>query len=127
MNTYASRPAALPEDGDGDPLFIRAVGRAMTVLSAFHQAEHPLSLSELARAADLDRSTTQRLVHTLRKLGYIRRDRHDRGFVPGIRMYDHIFDTMRLDSLIQRRCPICWTCAARSMNGWTCRSWRICG
>ncbi|MBE3637949.1 IclR family transcriptional regulator [Mangrovicoccus algicola] len=97
------RPPEIPEEGD--PLFVRAVGRAAAVLSAFHQAEHPLSLTEIARAADLDRSTAQRLVHTLRKLGYITRDRHDRGFVPGRRIYDHIFDAMRLDSLIQRAVP----------------------
>lgn len=89
-----------------DPLFVRAAARAMAVLSAFHQADHPLSLGEIARATGLDRSTTQRLVHTLRKLGYLRRDAHDRGFLPGIRIYDHIFDAQRLDGLVQRAVPL---------------------
>lgn len=105
MTNYVVRSPLPRGEDETDPLYVRAVGRAMTVLSVFHDADHPLSLTEIARAAELDRSTTQRLVHTLRKLGYIRRDRHDRGFVPGIRMYDHIFDTMRLDSLIQRAVP----------------------
>ncbi|WP_108259369.1 IclR family transcriptional regulator [Mangrovicoccus ximenensis] len=105
MTGYVSRPPPPAAVEEGDPLFVRAVGRAMAVLSAFHEAEHPLSLTEIARLSDLDRSTTQRLVHTLRKLGYIDRDRHDRGFVPGRRIYDHIFDAMRLDSLVQRAVP----------------------
>ncbi|WP_138470706.1 IclR family transcriptional regulator [Poseidonocella sp. HB161398] len=105
MTGYVRRPPAADAGAEGDPLFVRAVGRAMSVLSAFHEAEHPLSLTEIARAADLDRSTAQRIVHTLRKLGYIARDRHDRGFVPGLRIYDHIFDAQRLDGLIQRAVP----------------------
>ncbi|WP_172327499.1 IclR family transcriptional regulator [Mangrovicoccus sp. HB161399] len=105
MTGYVRRGPAPELPDESDPLFVRAVGRAMTVLSAFHDAEHPLSLTEIARSADLDRSTTQRLVHTLRKLGYISRDRHDRGFVPGRRIYDHIFDAMRLDPLVQRAVP----------------------
>lgn len=90
---------------DGDPLFVRAVARAMGVLSAFHETDRPLSLTEISRAAELDRSTTQRIVHTLRKLGYIQRDQYDQGYVPGIRIYDHIFDSMRLNRLIQRAVP----------------------
>lgn len=110
MIGYVNRRMA-PDDAEtggaeGDPLFVRAAARAMAVLSAFHQAEHPLSLSEIARITGLDRSTTQRLVHTLRKLGYIRRDEHDRGYVPGIRIYDHIFDAQRLDGLVQRAVPL---------------------
>ncbi|WP_045392559.1 IclR family transcriptional regulator [Falsirhodobacter sp. alg1] len=105
MINYVSRTAHVEDEAENDALFVRSVGRAMAVLSSFHAAEHPLSLSEIARAADLDRSTTQRLVHTLRKMGYIRRDRHDRGFIPGIRIYDHALDAMRLDSLNQRAVP----------------------
>ncbi|WP_233270593.1 IclR family transcriptional regulator [Chachezhania sediminis] len=113
MTGYLS-PAMLhrnPElrEGEGeeahDPLFVRSVARAMGVLSAFHTTDRPLSLSEIARAAELDRSTTQRIVHTLRKLGYIQRDQYDQGYVPGIRIYDHIFDSMRLNRLIQRAVP----------------------
>lgn len=82
MTNYVARKPQPRIEDDGDPLFVRAVGRAMTVLSVFHDADHPLSLTEIARAAELDRSTTQRLVHTLRKLGYIRRDRMIAGLSP---------------------------------------------
>ena len=94
------------ESGDGDPLFVRTAARTLRVLSAFRAAERPLSLTEISKTAELDRSTTQRIVHTLRKLGYIQRDDHDTGFLPGIRLYDHVFDAMRLNTLIQRAIPI---------------------
>ncbi|OCX66588.1 hypothetical protein BFP70_04745 [Thioclava sp. SK-1] len=85
---------------------MRAAARAMQVMSAFHDVDRPLSLGDIAAITGLDRSTTQRIVHTLRKLGYIKRDRHDRGFVPGVRLYDHIFDAMRMDPLIQAAVPL---------------------
>lgn len=103
-----SESGARPLDGSegDDPLFVRATARTMQVLSAFHEADHPLSLSEIARAAGLDRSATQRIVHTLRTLGYVQRDARDRGYLPGIRIYDHIFDAMRMDPVIQRAVPL---------------------
>ncbi|WP_232829535.1 IclR family transcriptional regulator [Tropicimonas sp. IMCC34043] len=104
--TMIARGTAIPlDEGSTDPLFVRAAARAMAVLSAFHYVDRPLSLSEIAKETGLDRSTTQRIVHTLRKLNYLQRDEHDRGFVPGIRIYDHIFDAMRLNGLIQRAVP----------------------
>lgn len=94
------------EAAESDPLFLRATARTMMVLSAFHETDRPMSLTEIARAAGLDRSTTQRIVHTLRQLGYLQRDPHDRGYVPGIRIYDHIFDAMRLNGLLQQAVPL---------------------
>jgi DNA-binding IclR family transcriptional regulator len=102
---YPAAPEA-PDAEERDPLFVRAAARTMQVLSAFHGAEGPLSLTDMSKAAGLDRSTTQRIIHTLRKLGYIQRDDRDTGYVPGIRLYDHIFDTMRLNGLIQRAIPV---------------------
>lgn len=89
-----------------DPLFLSGVERAMQVLSAFHAADRPLSLSEIARAAGIDRSAAQRIVHTLRATGHIRRGDDDRGYLPGIRILDHTLDALRLDPLIQHATPI---------------------
>lgn len=113
MNTFMNRSmyvndsgAEKEEPGANDPLFMRATARTMQVLSAFHETERPLSLSEIARITGLDRSATQRIVHTLRQLGYIQRDPYDRGYVPGIRVYDHTFDAMRLNRLMQPAAPL---------------------
>lgn len=89
-----------------DPLFTRSIARALDVLSAFHHSERPLSLSELAQAAQIDRSAAQRIVHTLRKLGYIRRDDQGRGFLPDIRILDHTLDYLRLHPLVRRATPV---------------------
>ena len=94
-----------PEVTD-DPLFVRTVGRAFDLLDAFHRASGPLSLSELARAAGIDRSAAQRLVHTLRQLGYVRRDDRDTGYLPGIRLLDQSFYYLRLDPLVARATPV---------------------
>ncbi len=89
-----------------DRLFVRAAGRAMLVLSAFHQANGPLSLSEIASRAGIDRSAAQRLVHTLMRLGYMRRSADDRGYLPGIRLLDHTLDLLRLDPVVQKATPV---------------------
>lgn len=54
-------------------LFVGSTQKAFQVLEAFNGAHRHLSMTEIARAAELDRSATQRLVYTLEKLGYLRR------------------------------------------------------
>ena len=93
-------------EADGDRLFVRSAARAMQVLSAFHQASGPLSLSDIAKQAGIDRSAVQRLVHTLVILGYIRRSADDRGYLPGIRVLDHTLDLLRLDPVVQKATPV---------------------
>ena len=47
--------------------------KGFQVLEAFRDTHRTMSLAEIARAARLDRSATQRLVFTMEKLGYLRR------------------------------------------------------
>jgi IclR family pca regulon transcriptional regulator len=54
-------------------LFVGSVEKAFQVLEAFRDTHRTMSLAEIARAAQLDRSATQRLVHTMELLGYVRR------------------------------------------------------
>jgi IclR family pca regulon transcriptional regulator len=54
-------------------LFVGSVEKAFQVLEAFRDTQRLMSMAEIARAAGLDRSATQRLVHTLEQLGYVRR------------------------------------------------------
>jgi DNA-binding IclR family transcriptional regulator len=90
----------------GDPLYVDAVARAFQVLSAFHRADKPLSLSQIADMSGTGRSAAQRVVHTLRALGYIERDEAGSGYVPGIRILDHALDYLRMNPLIERATPI---------------------
>jgi IclR family transcriptional regulator, pca regulon regulatory protein len=96
----------LSDEQRADPLFTNSIARAMQVLAAFHHADRPLSLADIAQGAGIDRSAAQRIVHTLRSLGYIRRDAEDRGYLPGIRILDHTLDFLRMDPLIQRATPV---------------------
>lgn len=102
----AAPPGPTNFQSDDDRLFIRSVGRAMSVLSAFHHASGPMSLSEIAATAEIDRSAAQRLVHTMSKLGYIRRSADDRGYLPGFRLLDHTLDMLRLDPVVQVATPV---------------------
>jgi IclR family pca regulon transcriptional regulator len=89
-----------------DPLFVQSVERALKVLAAFHETERPLTLTNIAQRAEIDRSAVQRMVHTLRALGYLRRDVDGHGYIPGLRLLDHTLDTLRLDPLVRRAAPI---------------------
>lgn len=102
----ADPPGTTNFQAEDDRLFVRAVGRAMQVLGAFHQAGGPLSLSEIASRANIDRSAAQRLVHTLMTLGYVRRSADDRGYLPGLRLLDHTLDLLRLDPVVQKATPV---------------------
>jgi DNA-binding IclR family transcriptional regulator len=58
-----------------DPLYVAAIERAMTVLRVFGEADTPMGVSEVARAAGLTQSTTWRICYTLQKLGYLSANR----------------------------------------------------
>jgi len=49
------------------------VAKAFQVLEAFRDDHREMSIAEIARAANLDRSATQRIVYTLVSLNYIQR------------------------------------------------------
>lgn len=98
-------PVPTPPPAD-DALFVDAIARGFQVLSAFHGASGPLSLGEIASRSGLGRSAVQRIVHTLRHQGYLRRDPQDRGYLPGLRLLDHALDYQRLDPQIARVLPV---------------------
>ncbi|WP_238381102.1 IclR family transcriptional regulator [Alkalilacustris brevis] len=50
---------------------VAAVDRALTIMATFDNVTEPLSLSEIARRAGLHKSTTLRLIGSLKTFGYI--------------------------------------------------------
>ena len=71
-------PAAAARPGprrttERSSLFVGSTEKAFQVLEAFDGPHRHMTLAEIARAAELDRSATQRLVYTLEKLGYLQR------------------------------------------------------
>jgi IclR family transcriptional regulator, pca regulon regulatory protein len=66
------RPARRPRTRD--PLFNSSVEKALAILESFGGERRTLSLAELAAAVGMTTSSAQRCVHTLVRLGYLRRD-----------------------------------------------------
>jgi IclR family transcriptional regulator, pca regulon regulatory protein len=64
-----------------DPLFNQSVEKAFAVLASFGGEQRALNLAEIAAAARMTSSSAQRCVHTLVRLGYIRRDEQLRRWV----------------------------------------------
>ncbi len=112
MNTFRDLRGISTFDPDeaeafkDDPLFLRSVARTVAVMSAFQSARHPLSLSQVATAAGIDRSAAQRIVHSLLKLNMLARDPEDRGYLPGLRILDMTYDLLRLNPMLQRANPV---------------------
>ncbi|MGX1500053.1 IclR family pca regulon transcriptional regulator [Labrenzia sp. MBR-25] len=107
-NYLRSMPSMPPIDSETekDGLFVQSIARAMDVLSIFHQVDRPLSLQEISSLTGLGRSNVQRILFTLRSLGYITRDPDDRGYVPGLRLLDHSLDFLRLNPVVVKATPI---------------------
>lgn len=112
MNTFRDLRGISTFDPDeaeafrDDPLFLRSVARTVAVMSAFQTARHPLSLSQVATAAGIDRSAAQRIIHSLMKLDMLARDPEDRGYLPGLRVLDMTHDLLRLNPMLQRANPV---------------------
>lgn len=89
-----------------DPLFVQSVAKALAVLEAFGAHPGPLSLNELATHADMDRSTVQRMAHTLATLGYLERGPQGKGLMLGKKLLDRSFDFLRCHGLVERATPV---------------------
>jgi len=96
------RVEAPAREGEESALFVRSAARAFAVLEAFKSKPRPLSLGELASATGLGKSATQRLVHTLQRLGYLMRDPENRGYIPGTALLDRSFDALRVNPVVER-------------------------
>jgi len=69
-----------------DVYFVPGLHRGLKVLEILGAAEKPMSLSEIARAMDLSRSSAFRLVYTLRQMEFIREAETANTFTLGARV-----------------------------------------
>ncbi|HEY7890336.1 MAG TPA: IclR family transcriptional regulator [Steroidobacteraceae bacterium] len=74
-------PAAAREAPAHDPLFNDSAQKALAVLEAFGKGRRVLKLAEAADLAGITKASTQRCIHTLEVLGYLRRDRRSTGWM----------------------------------------------
>lgn len=87
-------------------LFVQSLAKGLTLLEVFGEKPGVLSLTELADYSSLDRSTVQRMAHTLVAMGYLERGANGRGYQLGKKFLDRTFDYLRGEPLIERATPI---------------------
>lgn len=64
----------MSSDETEDRDFVRALARGLAVIESFDDARTALTLSDVARRTKLSRGTVARVLHTLKKLGYLHSD-----------------------------------------------------
>ncbi len=69
-----------------DRYYVEALARGMRILDAFTEQTPSLSLTEIASAVGLDKSTVFRFVYTHEKLGYLLRDPETKRYRPGLKV-----------------------------------------
>ena len=68
----SARRAAAADDASGE--FVQSLARGLAVIRAFDAANPALTLSDVARRAEVSRAAARRLLHTLVELGYAEAD-----------------------------------------------------
>jgi IclR family pca regulon transcriptional regulator len=69
-----------------DQYYVEALGRGLSVLEAFSRESPSLSLTEIADATGLSKSTAFRFTHTLEELGFLNRDPETKQYRPGLKV-----------------------------------------
>ncbi len=94
---------------DADPressLFVGSVAKAFQVLEAFRDTHREMSIAEIARAANLDRSATQRIIYTLEQLSYIRRLPNSNLYALAPQVLRLSYNYLRTRKIIDRASP----------------------
>jgi DNA-binding IclR family transcriptional regulator len=88
-----------------NPLFVNSLAKGMTVLRAFSGAGRYLSLAEIAQRSGLDKSTAQRMSHTLFELGYLEKCPETRRYSLGRQLLDFSFQYVRTHPLVEVATP----------------------
>ncbi len=86
-------------------LFVGSTEKAFQVLHTFDGPHRELTLTDIARAAELDRSAVQRAVHTLEVLGYVRRVPKTRNYRLTVKVLQFSNSYLRSNELIDRASP----------------------
>ncbi|AOJ17049.1 IclR family transcriptional regulator [Burkholderia vietnamiensis] len=83
-----------------DLLFNQSLEKGLSVLRAFSAKRRTMTLAEIAEAASMSKSSAQRMVYTLEKLGYIRKHPLTRRYQLTPRVMQIGFNYLAADTLI---------------------------
>lgn len=98
----AVKPKADPRESS---LFVGSTEKTFQILHAFDGPHRQMPLSEIAKAAGLDRSAAQRLVYTLETLGYLRRVHGTRNYALSPKLLQFSYNYLRANELIEKASP----------------------
>ncbi len=85
---------------------VTAIARVIDVFEAFQASQRPLSLTDLAKAVGVPKSTCHGIVSTLTARGYLYTLSHPRALYPTRRMYDVMNAIVARDPLVERATPM---------------------
>jgi DNA-binding IclR family transcriptional regulator len=85
---------------------VTAIDRVIDIFEAFQARQQPLSLTELAEAVNIPKSTCHAIVSTLISRGYLYTRSRPRALYPTRRMHDVMIDISANDPFIKYAIPI---------------------
>ncbi|KEA64118.1 Transcriptional regulator, IclR family [Marinobacterium lacunae] len=88
-----------------DRLLVKSVVKAFRLLEVFDETAPALSIKELSLRCDMDRSATQRFVHTLTELGYLQRNPDTKLIEPSLRSLDLASHYLHAHPLVDKARP----------------------
>lgn len=94
-------------------LFNQSLEKGLAVLSAFNAQRRTMNLAEIAQAAQINKSSAQRMVFTFEQLGYIRKHPETRRYQLTPRTMEIGFAYLASDALIDAANPS-WRNSPRS-------------
>lgn len=90
----------LNEDKEVDLLFNQSLEKGLAVLRAFSAKRRTMTLAEVAEATGITKSSAQRMIYTLEKLGYVRKHPLTRRYQLTLRAMQIGFNYLAADTLI---------------------------
>jgi IclR family transcriptional regulator, pca regulon regulatory protein len=100
-----SAPVASKKTPERSSLFVGSTEKTFRVLHAFDGPSRHMTLADIASRSGLDRSATQRLVHTLEVLGYLARVPETRNYRLTTKVLQFSYDYIRANELIDKASP----------------------
>ena len=83
-----------------DALFNQSLEKGIAVLRAFSAQRRTMSLAEVAEAADITKSSAQRMIYTLERLGYVRKHPRTKRYQLTPRVMQIGYNYLAADTLI---------------------------
>jgi DNA-binding IclR family transcriptional regulator len=101
----SSSATATAPSASRSSLFVGSTEKTFQVLHAFDGPARYMTLGDIAKAAGLDRSATQRLVHTLEVLGYLFRVPETRTYGLTTKVLQFSYNYIRANDLVEKAAP----------------------